>query len=166
MARHDPNRRPGKQGPDRRRPGRRDPWLPAFFVAPLVVLGLASAADMMRREAARPAIGDMVVFPGQTQRVMVRVAAPVVTLTGQRCVLDSQIMANRGGSLLVHRRLPHDPPSFHARWIGGVTAESALDCGQDVTVEIGRVELRKLATAMGGFHTPRGSGPRREPARW
>jgi len=172
MARHGKRHRSNQDSPGGRKPNppranRRDdhdPGLPALIVAPLVILGLLGAADMLWRESTRPIVGDMVVF-AQSMRELelfrIRVPATLADGTGRACALDSQVMARDGGSLLVLRRLPHEPSRYRAHWIGGPTAEVAASCGGDARLEIGRVELRKLATAMGGFYAPTGLTARR-----
>jgi len=136
-------------------------WLPVFAILPLILLGLASAADMLRREAARPVVGDMIVFPQAAHgdvpgSAMFQVAVPAARVdpapnTPTHCRLDSSVMASAGGSLMVAQRLPTDPPWFRLHWVGGRTDDNGRDCGSAATVDVTRVDLRKLATAAGGF---------------
>jgi len=153
MGRHDDGRR--------RNRGRlnRDfsVWLPVFLVLPLILVGVFSAAHMMRREAGRPIVGDMIVFqPDTPGREIFRVAVPAVRVnaapgTPTHCRLDSAVMAAFGGSLVVEQRLPTDPPWFRLSWLGPRTDENGRDCGSAAHVDVTRVDLRKLATAAGGF---------------
>lgn len=139
--------------------GRRDlsAWLPAFAMLPLIFLSFLGAAHILHRDGLRPAVGDMVVFPaGAPDRDMFRVAVPVWRVDPAagvipHCLLNSSVMASSGGSLVVERRLSGDPARFRLHWAGGRTADGERDCGASATVEIPRVELRKLATAAGGF---------------
>jgi hypothetical protein len=141
-------------------------WFPAIAVVPLVLLGFLGAAQMLRRESARPVVGDMVVFmAGSHDREMFRIAVPAQRVepgieNGRVCVLNSNVMAAGGGSLIVERRLATDPPLFHLHWAGGRTDDGPLDCGSAATVAVARIDLRKLATAAGGFGVGRRSGLR------
>ncbi len=132
-------------------------WLPAFAVLPLVFLAFLGAAHLLHRDALRPAVGDIVVFPpGAPDREMFRVLVPVWRVDPAEgvvphCLLNSSAMAAGGGSLMVERRQGTDPVRFTLHWAGARTDEGARDCGASATVEITRVELRKLATAAGGF---------------
>jgi hypothetical protein len=150
-------REPDEAGPDLSR------WLPAFAVIPLIFLLLLTAIHILRRDAARPAVGDMVVFNAATpDREALRISVSVWRVdpaegVASRCVLNSSVMAASGGSLIVIRRLPTDPAWYRLQWAGGRTDEGTRDCGTAATVEIGRVDLRKLATAAGGFGIERRS---------
>lgn len=132
-------------------------WLPAFAVLPLVLIGLASAAHVVRSDADRPIVGDMIVFsPSQPPREGFRIAVPATRVdpapdTPSHCRLDSGVMARTGGSLVVERRLGTDPGWFRVHWAGAMTDDQGRDCGQAASVDVTRVDLRKLATAVGGF---------------
>ena len=136
-------------------------WMAIFAILPLILLGLASAAHMLRREAARPVVGDMITFPrGSHQEIpgaaMFRVAVRATRVdpapnTPTQCWLDSTVMASEGGSLMVEQRLPTDPPWFRLHWAGTRTDDNGRDCGVSATIDVTRVNLRKLATAAGGF---------------
>lgn len=153
MGRHDDGRRRNRGGADRDVTA----WLPVFALLPLILFGLASAAHMMRREAGRPVVGDMIVFlPDTPGRDMFRVAVPAVRVepgpgTPTHCRLDSSVMAAFGGSLMVEQRLPTDPPWFRLSWSGHTTDREGRDCGTTAHVDVTRIDLRKLATAAGGF---------------
>ena len=161
MRRQDDRRRDNGDQPGRGSAA----WVPVFAILPLILFGLASAAHMLRREAARPVVGDMIVFPpglpaDTTARDMFRIAVPAARVdpaphTPTHCWLDSGIMAVAGGSLVIEQRLPTDPPWFRLHWIGARTDENGRDCGASATVDVTRVDLRKLATAAGGFGTGR-----------
>lgn len=131
-------------------------WMPALAALPLLLFGVFSATLMMQREGGRPMVGDIVVFePGGPDREFWRVAA-VATLvsatgTGRTCVLNSSVMAATGGSLVVEARLPGESPRFRLRWAGPRTDDGVRDCGRMAELLVGRVDLRKLATAAGGF---------------
>lgn len=153
MGRHDDGRRPKRGRFDRDVTA----WMPAFALLPLILLGLASAAHMMKRESARPVVGDMVVFTTDTPgRDLFRVTVPAARVdpapgTPSHCHLDSTVMATFGGSLVVEQRLPIEPPWFRLSWSGTRTDQDGRDCGTSARVEVTRVDLRKLATAAGGF---------------
>jgi len=153
MRPHDDNR----EDDERRTERDFSAWLPAFTLLPLVFLAFLGAAHMLHRDGLKPAVGDIVVFrPGAAEREMFQVMVPAARVnpaagTGADCLLNSAVMGTAGGSLVVERRLPTDPPRFQLHWAGGPTAVGARDCGPAATLQVDRVDLRKLGTAAGGF---------------
>ncbi len=132
-------------------------WMPVLAALPLLLFGVVSASVMMQREATRPVVGDIVVFrTGMQDREFWRVAVPATIVTesgeaGRACVLNSSVIGTEGGSLVVEARLGGDPPLFRLHWAGRRSDVGAQDCGPAADLLVGRIDLRKLATAAGGF---------------
>ena len=132
-------------------------WAPVVFALIVAIFGVAASLVVLRREAARPVVGDMIVFRAGTEdRGPWRVAAVVTRLapSGQEagvCVLNSTAMAAGGGSILVEARLPSETTPYRVHWAGKQTDTGHGDCGTAADLLMTRVDLRKLATAAGGF---------------
>ena len=65
------------------------------------------------------------------------------------CTLKPEVMASRGGSLVVEQRLD-DAGAYRVHWAGGPTSDGVTNCGSSVDVVIGRMELQLLSNAVGG----------------
>ena len=132
-------------------------WAPVVFALIVAIFGVTASLVVLRREAARPVVGDMVVFrAGTDDRGPWRVNAQVTRLapSGEEagvCVLNSTTMAAGGGSLLVEARLPSQTTPYRVHWAGKRTDTGTGDCGAAADLLMARVDLRKLATAAGGF---------------
>ncbi|MGE0419530.1 MAG: hypothetical protein AB7O80_22215 [Acetobacteraceae bacterium] len=132
-------------------------WMPVLAALPLLLVGLFGASLMMQWEGGRPSVGDMVVFqPGSPDRELWRVAVVATTVpdamsTSRTCILNSRVMVATGGSLVIEARLPGKSPRFRLHWAGPRTAHGDQDCGPSADLLVDRVDLRKLATAAGGF---------------
>ena len=132
-------------------------WAPVVFALIVAIFGVTASLVVLRREAARPVVGDMVVFrAGTDDRGPWRVNAQVTRLapSGEEagvCVLNSTTMAAGGGSLLVEARLPSETTPYRVHWAGKRTDTGTGDCGAAADLLRARVDLRKLATAAGGF---------------
>ena len=147
-------------------------WAPVVFALLVAIFGVTASLVVLRREAARPVVGDMVVFrAGSDDRGPWRVHALVTRLapSGEEagvCVLNSTAMAAGGGSLLVEARLPSEATPYRVHWAGKQTDTGHADtghektghgnighgdCGAAADLLMARVDLRKLATAAGGF---------------
>lgn len=131
-------------------------WMPVMAALPFLLLGLLSAGVMLRREVTRPMVGDIVAFrPTAPDRDFWRVSVPALLLRdgaeARPCTLHSPTMARTGGTMVVIARMPTDPPRLVLDWVGDRTAEDAADCGGEGALVVNRVDLRKLATAAGGF---------------
>lgn len=132
-------------------------WAPVVFALIVAIFGVTASLVVLRREAARPVVGDMVVFrAGTDDRGPWRVNALVTRLapSGEEagvCVLNSTTMAAGGGSLLVEARLPSEATPYRVHWAGKHTDSGTGDCGAAADLLMARVDLRKLATAAGGF---------------
>jgi hypothetical protein len=132
-------------------------WAPVIMALIVAIVGVTASLVVLRREAARPVVGDMVVFrAGTDDRGPWRVHALVTRLgpSGKEagvCVLNSTTMAASGGTLLVEARLPSEPTPYRVHWAGKRTDIGHGDCGASADLLMARVDLRKLATSAGGF---------------
>ncbi|GEM_PF-1503016 len=132
-------------------------WAPVVLGLIVAVIGVAASMIVLRREAARPVVGDMVVFrAGVDDRGPWRVHAMVTRIgpSGEPagvCVLNSSAMAAGGGRILIEARLPSEAMPYRVHWAGKHTDTDGRDCGATADLLIARVDLRKLATAAGGF---------------
>lgn len=132
-------------------------WAPVVFALIVAVVGVTASLVVLRREASRPVVGDMIVFrAGTDDRGPWHVHALVTRLgaNGQEtgaCILNSTTMAAGGGRLLVEVRLPSGTTPYRVHWAGKQTDAGHGDCGPTADLLMARVDLRKLATAAGGF---------------
>jgi hypothetical protein len=138
-------------------------WLPLLFVAVIMLMAGITAASILRSGALRPRVGDIVTFsPAQRDRDIWH-----VSVTGFRaeeptraCVLNSRVITETGGSLVVEAREEKPALLYRLHWAGRRTDHGAGDCGGQADLLLSRLDLRKLATAAGGFGAaPRGSPP-------
>lgn len=82
------------------------------------------------------------------------IPATVVSATGLpvgECSLDPNVMADKGGSLVVESR--QDAPSLRylIHWAGAETAGTTGNCGSSASLLVSRTDLQRLANAAGGF---------------
>jgi hypothetical protein len=132
-------------------------WAPVALVLSVALLGVSASVMVLRHEATRPVVGDMVVFrPGTDDRGPWRVNATAwrVDASGQAtqaCTLSSSVMATGGGSLVVEARLPGEAIRYRVHWAGSRTDSGDRDCGAVADLLMNRIDVRKLATAAGGF---------------
>jgi hypothetical protein len=120
-------------------------------------------AVMFELEQFGPAVGGIVVFKpdtAATERWSVRaviVDAPHLGLSGEtggrHCVLAPNVMAVRGGSLVVEARRLSRPPVYRVHWAGGHTDSAPGDCGAAADLVLERTELMRLANVAGGFNS-------------
>jgi len=143
---------------DRDRPGT-DPatWVPALFVLAVLTFAVVGAGTVMQSGAFRPGVGDIVVFrPDHHASDMWRATVPATVVTPldqpfRTCALNSTVMISAGGSLIVEARYDDGTALYRLHWAGGRTAADGRDCGSSAELMVSRVDLRKLATAAGGF---------------
>lgn len=125
-----------------------------------VTTGLAA---MFELEQFGPAVGGIIVFKpdaAATERWSVKAAiveAPRVGLSGEtpsrHCVLRPNMMAVRGGSLVVEARRLSRPPVYRVHWAGGPTDGGPGDCGTAADLVLERTELMRLGNVAGGFNS-------------
>jgi hypothetical protein len=125
-----------------------------------VTTGLAAMVEL---EQFGPAIGGIIVFRpdiAATERwsVSATIAEPARLglpgeAIGRHCVLSPNVMAVRGGSLVVEARRLSRPPVYRVHWAGGHTDSSLGDCGTAADLVLERTELMRLANVAGGFNS-------------
>jgi hypothetical protein len=123
-----------------------------------VTTGLAAMVEL---EQFGPAVGGIIVFQpdaAATERWSVNASVvdnAHVGLPGlaaaRRCVLSPNVMALRGGSLVVEARRMSRPPVYRVHWAGGRTDSGPGDCGPMADLVLERTDLMRLANVAGGF---------------
>jgi hypothetical protein len=128
-------------------------WAPVLAAVAIMVTGCLSTLMALELDAFRPKVGDVVVFrPGSQDNDTWQLDVPATRITGSAgCILNPNVMAADGGSLVVESRQETSPPLYGLHWAGGHTANGAADCGQAADVTVTRVDLQKLANSAGGF---------------
>jgi hypothetical protein len=123
--------------------------LMASLVAALLAGGVAMVAGATTLDLG-PKVGDILVFrPGA------RLPSDwdfTVTRHGpapDNCSLRPEVMASRGGSLVVEERVTK-PHSFLVHWAGGPTSTGTADCGASADLVVPGPELQLLSNAVGG----------------
>jgi hypothetical protein len=144
-----------------------DPALGGTLILSLVAGALLTVttglAAMVELEQLGPSVGGIIVFKpdnAATERwsVTATVVEPAdVGLSGQasgrHCVLSPNVMAVRGGSLVVEARRLSRPPVYRVHWAGGQTDGAQGDCGSAADLVLERTELMRLANVAGGFNS-------------
>ena len=132
-------------------------WLPVLAALAIMVTGCLSTFLVLQLDEFRPKVGDIVAFkPGSedTDMWQMTIPAQLVSTTGSpqaACTLDPNVMADKGGSLIVEGR--EDVPSveYQVHWAGSKTAQTSGNCGASADLLVSRVDLQRLANAAGGF---------------
>lgn len=130
---------------------------PAIAAVVLMLVGTAATIALMGMEAFRPKVGDFVVFrqalpDGDNWHL----AIPASNVAERRpsdgpCVIDPNVIAKTGGSLIVEFREDASALLYHLHWAGTHTAAGEGDCGREADLTVTRTDLQKLANAAGGF---------------
>ena len=125
-----------------------------------VTTGLAAMTEL---EQFGPAVGGIIVFkPDTAAAERWSVDAAIVEParlglpwepSGRHCVLSPNVMAVRGGSLVVEARRLSRPPVYRVHWAGGHTDHTPADCGTTADLVLERTELMRLANVAGGFNS-------------
>ena len=94
---------------------------------------------MLQLERFGPTVGNVIVFkPTAAATDRWSVAARVAEAgrpgiaedsSNRRCILAPNVMAQRGGSLVVEARRLSRPPLYRVHWAGGPTDTGGQDCG-------------------------------------
>jgi hypothetical protein len=132
-------------------------WLPVLAAMAIMVTGCLSTFLVLQLDEFRPKVGDIVAFrPGSQDTDMWQMTIPATLLTAtgtpvEGCSLDPNVMAEKGGSLVVEGR--QDAPSLQYRihWAGSSTAPATGNCGDSANLLVSRTDLQRLANAAGGF---------------
>jgi hypothetical protein len=132
-------------------------WMPVFAAMAIMVTGCLSTFLVLQLDEFRPKLGDIVAFkPGSQDSDMWQMAIPatVVSTTGTSigaCTLDPNIMAERGGSLIVEGVQSSPTLQYKIHWSGARTNKDASSCGDEAELMVSRTDLQRLANAAGGF---------------
>ena len=132
-------------------------WLPVLAAMAIMVTGCLSTFLVLQLDEFRPKIGDIVAFrPGSQDTDMWQMTIPA-TLAATAgaptaaCALDPNVMAEKGGSLIVEGRQDDPSVQYLVHWAGSETASSPGNCGGSANLLVSRTDLQRLANAAGGF---------------
>ncbi len=122
----------------------------AMFLAVVIAVVLIA-----RSYVTAPAVGDIVALnprtalsdPLQVSFEAVRLDRPAT------CLLQTEVMAAAGGSLVVEAMRPG--PIYAVHWTGGPTSRGARDCGPAADLALTPRDIAHLAEIAGG----RGAAP-------
>ena len=151
--------------PDQHEPSRNDTqqgtglaaWLPVLAAMAIMITGCLSTFLVLQLDEFRPKLGDIVVFrPGSQDADMWQMAIPatMVSATGAEiagCSLDPNVMADKGGSLVVEGLQSQPSLQYRVHWAGAATTKAPGSCGSSVDLLVSRTDLQRLANAAGGF---------------
>ena len=132
-------------------------WLPVLLAMAIMATGCLTTFLVLQLDEFRPKVGDIVAFrPGSqdTDTWQTIVPATLASVTGVprgECSLDPNVMAEKGGSLVVERL--QDAPSvrYLVHWAGSETARTTGNCGESADLLMSRTDLQRMANAAGGF---------------
>jgi hypothetical protein len=123
----------------------------------IMVTGCLSTFLVLQLDEFRPKVGDIVAFkPGSQDTDMWQMAIPAIMMSAMgsplaECSLDPNVMAEKGGSLVVEG-LQDDPSlQYRIHWAGSATAKTDGNCGDSANLLVSRTDLQRLANAAGGF---------------
>ena len=155
-----------------RQPDRRDPsrntnpdgtshgsswaaWLPVLVAMAIMVTGCLSTFLVLQLDEFRPKVGDIVAFRAGSQDTdMWQMSVPatrVAGASGAACALDPNVIAQKGGSLIVEGRQEEPSVGYLVHWAGSETAAASGNCGASANLLVSRTDLQRLANAAGGF---------------
>ena len=153
--------------PDRRDPSRNNhpggtsqgaswaAWLPVLAAMAIMVTGCLSTFLVLQLDEFRPKIGDIVAFRAGSQDTdMWQMSVPATLVAGApgaACALDPNVIAQKGGSLIVEGRQDEPSVRYLVHWAGSGTASAPGDCGASANLLVSRTDLQRLANAAGGF---------------
>jgi hypothetical protein len=155
--------------PDQREPGRNGApqgtpqgnplaaWLPVLAAMAIMVTGCLSTFLVLELDQFRPKVGDIVSFkPGSQDTDMWQMTIPATLLSASRaplaeCTLDPNVMAEKGGSLIVEGLRDEPSLQYSVHWAGQATARVSGNCGSAADLLVSRTDLQRLANAAGGF---------------
>jgi len=132
-------------------------WLPVLAAMAIMITGCLSTFLVLQLDAFRPKIGDIVAFkPGSqdTDMWQMKIPARLISRTGQAqadCSLDPNMMAEKGGSLVVEGLQTAPILQYQVHWAGSATDHASENCGESASLVISRTDLQRLANAAGGF---------------
>src|SRR5689334_16645157 len=126
---HEPGRNPSSHGASFAA------WLPVLAAMAIMVTGCLSTFLVLQLDEFRPKIGDMVVFKSGSQDAdlwQMNIQATVMSPTGAptgACMLDPNVMAADGGSLVVEARQIAPALQYLIHWAGAETSKLTSNCG-------------------------------------
>jgi hypothetical protein len=131
-------------------------WLPVAAAMAIMVAGCLGTFLVLQLDAFRPGIGDIVAFkPGSADTDMWQMSIPATLVSAKGtpvsgCVLDPNVMADKGGSMVVESRQDEPTLQYLIHWSGVATA-GAGNCGASADLLVSRTDLQRLANSAGGF---------------
>ena len=134
-----------------------DAWLPVLAAMAIMVTGCLSTFLVLELDEFRPKVGDIVAFrPGSQDTDMWQMSIPAKLASatgapGAACALDPNVMAEKGGSLVVEGRQDDPAVQYLVHWAGTATASTSDSCGDSANLVVSRTDLQRLANAAGGF---------------
>ena len=153
-----------------RRPDQREPtggndahgttlaaWLPVLAAMAIMITGCLSTFLVLQLDEFRPKVGDIVAFRAGSQDTdMWQMNIPATLVSGmgapsEACALDPNVMAERGGSLVVEGLQDKPSLQYRVHWAGAATSKTAGNCGDSANLLVSRTDLQRLANAAGGF---------------
>jgi hypothetical protein len=132
-------------------------WLPVIAAMAIMVTGCLSTFLVLQLDEFRPKVGDIVAFrPGSqdTDVWQMTIPATLVSAMGSpvaECSLDPNVMAEKGGSLIVEGLQSEPSLQYLVHWSGSESAQTTGNCGDSASLLVSRTDLQRLANAAGGF---------------
>lgn len=132
-------------------------WLPVAAAMAIMVTGCLSTFLVLQLDEFRPKVGDIVAFKPASQDTdmwQMTIPATLVSAMGSpvaECALDPNVMADKGGSLIVEGRQDEPSVLYRVHWAGSETARPTGNCGNAAELLVSRTDLQRLANAAGGF---------------
>lgn len=123
----------------------------------IMVTGCLSTFLVLQLDEFRPQVGDIVTFkPGSQDTDMWQISIPATLVSAEgssvaECSLDPNVMAEKGGSLIVESRQNEPSLRYIVHWAGFATAATDGNCGHSARLRVSRTDLQRLANAAGGF---------------
>ncbi|HEX3573689.1 MAG TPA: hypothetical protein VHU42_03725 [Rhodopila sp.] len=132
-------------------------WLPVLAAMAIMVTGCLSTFLVLQLDEFRPKVGDIVAFkPGSEDTDMWQMTIPATLVSAMgspvaECSLDPNVMAEKGGSLVVEGLQNEPSLQYRLHWAGSATAKTTGNCGDAANLLVSRTDLQRLANAAGGF---------------
>jgi hypothetical protein len=132
---------------DSRSDDRRGKWLMLAAVGLGLTVVVADAEQL--ESAVRLKTGDAIVFTPVTQPMtrlqspitVSRIAAPAAI----RCVIDPQVLEQRGGSLMIEATQFKPQLAYRTHWAGTRTSDSGQDCGASADLLLSPAQVTALS---------------------
>jgi len=123
-----------------------------------IFLGVVVAAvAVAQANVVQPTLGDIVSIKAGTDvpgSLRTDIEVGRIDANGEpsgSCVLQADVIAQEGGSLVVEATRPTDRPSYVVHWAGAHTSIGPSDCGPGADLLLTEGALRHLAQVAGGF---------------